>query len=201
MAHPTLTGVPTRPYDLHRGSRIDAALRAKEEAASRSDAAYAGGTEPHSASGGDDVDSMLTRPAPTPPRAPPTQDVRRRPRPGAAPPTQPPTTYAERVERERAAALEDAELRRAALQARGVDLYVPAVRPGREPTVRNTRGGESLRPTVRGGVGVDETTAAAIERGARELSARRRGAKGAAETGTWHDKFLARYGLDKTAGR
>ena len=200
MAHPTLTGVPTRPYDLHRGSRIDAALRAKEEAASRSDAAYAGGTEPHSASGGDDVDSMLTRLAPTPPRAPP-QDARRRPRPGAAPPTQPPTTYAERVERERAAALEDAELRRAALQARGVDLYVPAVRPGREPTVRNTRGGESLRPTVRGGVGVDETTAAAIERGARELSARRRGAKGAAETGTWHDKFLARYGLDKTAGR
>ena len=109
-------------------------------------------------------------------------------------------TYSERVERERAAALEDAELRRAALQARGVD--VPAVRPGREPTVRNTRGGESLRPTLmRGGVGVDETTAAAIERGARELSARRRGAKGAAETGSWHDKFLARYGLDKTAGR
>ena len=48
---------------------------------------------------------------------------------------------------------------------------------------------------------MDETTAAAIERGARELSARRRGAKGAAETGSWHDKFLARYGLDKTAGR
>lgn len=111
-------------------------------------------------------------------------------------------TYSERVERERAAALEDAELRRAALQARGVDLAVPAVRLGREPTVRNTRGGESLRPTLmRGGVGVDETTAAAIERGARELAARRRGAKGAAETGSWHDKFLARYGLDKTAGR
>ena len=101
-----------------------------------------------------------------------------------------------------AAALEDAELRRAALQARGVDLAVPAVRMGREPTVQNTRGGESLGPTrVRGGVGVDDETAAAIEKGAKELSARRRGAKGAAETGTWHDKFLARYGLDKTAGR
>jgi len=144
----------------------------------------------------------LTRPAPTPPKAPPPQDARRRPRPGAAPPPQRPTTYAERVERERAAALEDAELRRAALQARGVDLAVPAVRMGREPTVQNTRGGESLGPTrVRGGVGVDDETAAAIEKGARELSARRRGAKGAAETGTWHDKFLARYGLDKTAGR
>ena len=107
------------------------------------------------------------------------------------------------MERERAAALEDAELRRAALQARGVDLAVPAVRrASREPTVQNTRGGESLGPTRgRGGVGVDDETAAAIERGARELSARRRGAKGAAETGTWHDKFLARYGLDKTAGR
>ncbi len=145
----------------------------------------------------------MTRPAPTPPRAPPPQDARRRPRPGAAPPPQRPTTYAEREERERAAALEDAELRRAALRARGVDLAVPAVRrASREPTVRNTRGGESLGPTrVRGGVGVDDETAAAIEKGARELSARRRGAKGAAETGTWHDKFLARYGLDKTAGR
>ena len=48
--------------------------------------------------------------------------------------------------------------------------------------------------------GVDDATAAAIGKGARELSARRRGSKGAAaaEAGAWNSKFLARYGLDKT---
>ena len=90
-----------------------------------------------------------------------------------------------------------ADRRRAALQASGVDLALPQVRAGREPTVRNTRGGESLNPVH---FGVDDATAAAIGKGARELSARRRGSKGAAaaEAGAWNSKFLARYGLDKT---
>ena len=138
----------------------------------------------------------VTSPKPTPPRAPPPRDARRRPRPGAPPP-QHPMTYADRAERERVAAAADADRRRAALQASGVDLALPHVRAGSEPTVRNTRGGESLKPVH---FGVDDATAAAIGKGARELSARRRGSKGAAaaEAGAWNSKFLARYGLDKT---
>ena len=139
----------------------------------------------------------VTSPKPTPPRAPPPRDARRRPRPGAPPPQQPMASYADRAERERVAAAADADRRRAALQASGVDLALPHVRAGSEPTVRNTRGGESLKPVH---FGVDDATAAAIGKGARELSARRRGSKGAAaaEAGAWNSKFLARYGLDKT---
>ena len=139
---------------------------------------------------GDIAEADPTESAPAPGR-PASPEARRASSPTAD------ESYADRAERERAAAAADADRRRAALQASGVDLALPHVRAGSEPTVRNTRGGESLKPVH---FGVDDATAAAIGKGARELSARRRGSKGAAaaEAGAWNSKFLARYGLDKT---
>ena len=125
---------------------------------------------------------------------------RRREAARAAPPPQRPTTYAERGARARGGARgRGAEARGASGEGR--DLAVPAVRMGREPTVQNTRGAASRSDRLGcEGVGVDDETAAAIEKGASELGAAK-GREGRGGDGNLARQILARYGLDKTAGR